>query len=165
MTRILFICMGNICRSPTAEGVVRGLAERAGISSLVEVDSAGTHAYHEGEPPDQRARKVAASRGYDLSALRARCVQAEDFSRFDLVLAMDRQNLAALCRVCPTEHLTKLGLFLGYAEGELALDEVPDPYYGGVEGFEKVLDLCEKAGRGLLESISPAVSGSKTDDR
>lgn len=164
MTRILFICMGNICRSPTAEGVVRGLAERAGISSLVELDSAGTHGYHEGEPPDLRARRVAASRGYDLSASRARRVQAEDFSRFDRVLAMDRQNLAALCRVCPTEYLTKLGLFLGYAEG-LALDEVPDPYYGGVEGFEKVLDLCEKAGLGLLESIAQAASGSKMDDR
>lgn len=143
---------------------MRGLAKRAGISSLVELDSAGTHGYHEGEPPDPRARKVAASRGYDLSALRARRVQAQDFSRFDLVLAMDRQNLAALCRVCPTEHLPKLGLFLGYADG-LALDEVPDPYYGGVEGFEKVLDLCENAGRGLLESIAEAGSGSKTDER
>lgn len=141
---------------------MRVLAERAGASSLVEVGSAGTHGYHEGEPPDQRARKVAASRGYDLSALRARRVQAQDFSRFDLVLAMDRQNLAALCRACPTEHLAKLGLFLDYAEG-LAIDEVPDPYYGGVEGFEKVLDLCEKAGRGLLASIAKADAGSWTD--
>jgi protein-tyrosine phosphatase len=153
MTRILFVCMGNICRSPTAEGVVRLLAERAGMSSLIEVDSAGTHASHEGELPDQRARKAAASRGYNLSGMRARCVKDQDFSRFDRILAMDHQNFSALSRYCPSEHLDKLGLFLDYAEG-LALDEVPDPYYGGPEGFEKVLDLCEQAAKGLIEAIA-----------
>lgn len=152
MTRILLVCMGNICRSPTAEGVLRSLADRAGVSSFIEVDSAGTHGSHEGEAPDPRARKLAASRGYDLSGLRARRVIDRDFSRFDRILAMDRQNLAALRRACPSEHLGKLGLFLDYAEG-LALDEVPDPYYGGAEGFEKVLDLCEQAARGLIETI------------
>ena len=152
MTRILLICMGNICRSPMAEGVLRTLAERAGVSSAVEVDSAGTHGSHEGEPPDLRARKVAASRGYDLSGLRARRVKEQDFSRFDRILAMDRQNLASLRRSCPAEHLSKLGLFLDYAD-DPALDEVPDPYYGGAEGFERVLDLCEQAARGLLESV------------
>jgi protein-tyrosine phosphatase len=153
MTRILFICMGNICRSPMAEGVVRVLAERAGLTSILEVDSAGTHAYHEGEPPDQRARKVAGIRGYDLSGLRARRVNDQDFSRFDRILAMDRQNLAFLVRSCPKEHLSKLGLFLELADG-LVQDEVPDPYYGGVDGFEKVLDLCEQAAQGLVAAIA-----------
>lgn len=135
-----------------AEGVFRALVKRARLSS-VEVDSAGTHAFHEGDPPDQRALKVAASRGYDLSGLRARRIKDQDFSRFDLILAMDRQNLASLRRSCPTEHLSKLALFMDYAD-DLALDEVPDPYYGGTEGFEKVLDLCEMAAHGLVESIS-----------
>lgn len=132
---------------------MRVLAERAGVSSMLEVDSAGTHGSHEGEAPDMRARKVAASRGYDLSDLRARRVREQDFSRFDYILAMDRQNLAALRRSCPAEHLFKLGLFLDYADG-LALDEVPDPYYGGAEGFVNVLDMCEHAARGLIEAIA-----------
>jgi protein-tyrosine phosphatase len=152
MIRILFVCMGNICRSPIAEGVVRVLAKRAGVSSSVEVDSAGTHGNHAGEPPDQRARKVAASRGYDLSGLRARRVKDRDFGDFDRILAMDKQNLASLRRSCPTEHLSKLGLFLDYAQ-DLAVEEIPDPYYGGFEGFEKVLDLCEQAAQGLLKSV------------
>jgi len=156
--------MGNICRSPTAEGVVRALAERAGVSSVVEVDSAGTHGYHEGEPPDLRARKAAASRGYDLSGLRARSVKDQDFSRFDRILAMDRQNLAFLLRTCPTEYQSKLGLFLDYADG-LAVDEVPDPYYGGAEGFEKVLDICEEAARGLIEAIAASASEREADHR
>jgi protein-tyrosine phosphatase len=164
MTRILFVCMGNICRSPTAEGVVRLLAERAGMSSLIEVDSAGTHASHEGELPDQRARKAAASRGYNLSGMRARSVKEQDFSRFDRILAMDRQNFSALSRYCPSEHLAKLGLFLDYAEG-LALDEVPDPYYGGPEGFERVLDLCEQAAKGLIEAIAKSGLESRKDRR
>ena len=145
--------MGNICRSPLAEGVARVLAQRAGLASDLELDSAGTHSYHEGEPPDQRARHVAASHGYDISALRARCVRVQDFSRFDLVLAMDRQNLESLRRACPAEYQPKLRLFLDYAEG-LAIDEVPDPYYGGSEGFEAVLVLCEQAAQGLLKSLA-----------
>lgn len=145
--------MGNICRSPLAEGVVRAQAQRAGLASDLELDSAGTHSYHEGEPPDQRARQVAASHGYNISALRARCVRVQDFSRFDLVLAMDRQNLESLHRACPAEFQPKLHLFLDYAEG-LAIDEVPDPYYGGSEGFEAVLALCEQAAQGLLKSLA-----------
>lgn len=156
MMRILFVCMGNICRSPMAEGVFRALVEQAGLSSSVEVDSAGTHAYHEGESPDPRARTVTASRGYNLSGMRARRVIEADFSRFDLIVAMDRQNLAWLRRSCIAGHQPKLRLFLEFADG-LASDEVPDPYYGGTEGFEKVLDLCETAARGLLAAIS--VSG------
>jgi protein-tyrosine phosphatase len=164
MVRVLFVCMGNICRSPMAEGVVRALAERAGLSSALEVDSAGTHAYHEGEHPDQRARKIAARRGYELSNLRARRVRDQDFSRFDQILAMDRQNLEFLRRLCPPEHVSKLGLFLNYAHG-LAQDEVADPYYGGAEGFENVLDLCEQAARGLIEAIAQSASVSKADRR
>ena len=136
-----------------AEGVFRVLVERAGLSSSIDVDSAGTHASHEGELPDQRARKLAFSRGYDLSALRARRVKEQDFSRFDLIVAMDHQNLDYLRRNCPAEYLSKLHLFLEFADG-LASDEVPDPYYGGTEGFEKVLDLCEIAARGLMAAIS-----------
>jgi protein-tyrosine phosphatase len=153
MIRILFICMGNVCRSPTAEGVLRVLAERAGLTFILEVDSAGTHTNHEGELPDPRARKAAASRGYELSSARARRVKDLDFRYFDRILAMDRQNLEFLHRSCPTEHLFKLGLFLDNADG-LALDEVPDPYFGGAEGFEKVLDLCEQGARGLLVAIT-----------
>lgn len=151
--KILMVCMGNICRSPLAEGVVRHLADHAGMAAAIEVDSAGTLAYHAGEQPDPRARKVAASRGYDLSGMRARRVAEDDFAHFDLVLAMDRQNLAALERVCPDEHLHKLRLFMDYAEGSDA-DEIPDPYYGGPDGFERVLDMCEAAARGLIGSIA-----------
>ncbi|MCX7172785.1 MAG: low molecular weight phosphotyrosine protein phosphatase [Proteobacteria bacterium] len=148
--RIVFVCMGNICRSPTAEGVMRALVERAGLAQHYELDSAGTHAYHLGNPPDPRSLKAAALRGYDFSALRARQICADDFMRFDLVLAMDRDNLAQLQRACPPELRNKLGLFLDYAE-ECDDDEVPDPYYDGPEGFERVLDLAEAAAQGLIE--------------
>ena len=153
MMKILMVCMGNICRSPLAEGVVRRLVDRAGMSAFVEVDSAGTLAYHAGEQPDPRAKKVAASRGYDLSGMRARRVAEDDFSHFDLVLAMDKQNLSALERVCPDEYLNKLGLFMEYAK-DPEHDEIPDPYYGGPDGFERVLDMCEAASQGLIASIS-----------
>jgi len=123
------------------------------MAPFVEVDSAGTLAYHAGEQPDPRARKVAASRGYDLSRMRARRVAGDDFAHFDLILAMDRQNLVALERVCPEEHAHKLKLFMDYAP-DRAEDEIPDPYYGGPDGFEHVLDLCESAARGLIESIA-----------
>ena len=149
MLKILMVCMGNICRSPMAEAVVRALVERAGLSDGFEVDSAGTHAYHVGEAPDMRARQVAAKRGYDLSGLRARKIRDGDFGSFDLILAMDRANLAALERVCPEEYRSKMKLFMSYAEGVDA-EEVPDPYYSSIEGFAYALDLCEAAGRGLL---------------
>lgn len=153
MKKILFVCMGNICRSPTAEGVLRVLAEREGIDGL-EVDSAGTHAYHVGEPPDPRSCLTASQRGYDLSALRARRISARDFTYFDLILAMDRDNLAVLLRGCPAEHRHKLGLFLEYANN-VDDDEVPDPYYGGEAGFTRVLHLIEEAGRGLIGALRP----------
>jgi len=152
--RILFVCMGNICRSPTAEGVARTLAETRGLAARFEFDSAGTHDYHVGRPPDPRARAAAAQRGYDLSTLRARQVDASDFERFDRILAMDRDNLALLRKACPDEQRGKLALFLGFST-RFDLAEVPDPYYGGPEGFERVLDLVEDAVQGLLDDPSP----------
>lgn len=150
MVRILFVCMGNICRSPTAEGVMRALVNGAGLGERFELDSAGTHGYHIGEPPDSRSQRAAARRGYDISLLRARQVKVDDFGRFDLVLAMDRDNLMLLQRACPQPHLPKVKLFLEYA-ADAGTDEVPDPYYGGADGFETVLDLCEAAARGVIE--------------
>jgi protein-tyrosine phosphatase len=143
--------MGNICRSPTAEGVVRAYVERAGLDKDVEVDSAGTHAYHVGEAPDPRSRKAAAERGYELGQLRARRVTTADFLRFDYILAMDRDNLAMLRKACPAEEQHRLGLFLDHARADE--DEVPDPYYGGPEGFERVLDLIEDGATGLIEVL------------
>jgi protein-tyrosine phosphatase len=144
--------MGNICRSPTAEGVLRTLVEREGLDAFFEIDSAGTHGYHVGEPPDVRTRKAAARRGYDLSQLRARRVNDLDFMHFDCILAMDWDNLSLLQRACPTEHRHKLGLFLEYA-ANFDDEEVPDPYYGGDEGFERVLDLVEDAAQGLIAAM------------
>ena len=150
--------MGNICRSPIAEAVTRMLAQRQGLAPGLDLDSAGTHGhYHAGEAPDARARRVAARRGYDLSRLRARPVIDADFDRFDRILAMDEANLAALQRLCPEEFRPKLGLFLNYATG-LGITEIPDPYYGAESGFERVVDLCELAARGLLADLAPRQS-------
>jgi protein-tyrosine phosphatase len=149
--RILFVCLGNICRSPTAEGVLRALAAREAPELPLEVDSAGTADYHVGQPPDPRTRAAAQRRGYDLSALRARTVDAADFERFDLILAMDRENLGALKRRAPSHAHERLRLFLEFAPD--APEDVPDPYYGGPNGFEEVLDLVEAAARGLLAHL------------
>lgn len=154
VVKILFVCMGNICRSPTAEGVARICIEKAGLSGHFELDSAGTHAYHVGEPPDTRAQKAAKGRGYDLSGLRARQVKAADFLRFDRILAMDRDNLALLMQACPPDQQHRLALFLDFGS-DPGVREVPDPYYGGSEGFEYVLDLAEDASRGLIEALRP----------
>ncbi len=151
--KILFVCTGNICRSPTAEGVARGLATKQGVDHLFEFDSAGTHGYHVGDPPDPRTVAAAARRGYDLSPLRARRVTEFDFVRFDHVLAMDREHLELLQRACPRLHHNKLGLFLEYRQA-FDEDEVPDPYYGGVQGFEQVLDLVEDAAAQLIRTLS-----------
>ena len=153
MTRVLFVCTGNICRSPTAEGVARHFIDTGGLGDLIEVDSAGTHGYHVGEAPDPRTRKVAQQRGYDLSALRARQREVFDFQRFDLVLAMDRGHLEAMRRLCPEVYRPRLALFMDYAP-DSAFDEVPDPYYGGPRGFDVVLDMCESGVRGLLDTLS-----------
>jgi len=151
-TRVLFVCMGNICRSPTAEGVFRQLAREAGLEEAVRIDSAGTHDYHVGKAPDERAQAAALGRGFDLSPLRARQVEERDFLEFDHILAMDRENLANLQRLCPPVHRHKIRLFLSYSN-RFAEREVPDPYYGGRQGFDHVLDLVEDASRGLLASL------------
>ena len=149
---VLFVCLGNICRSPTADAVLGRKVEALGLQSRLLVDSAGTGDWHVGEPPDPRAQQHAARRGYDLSALRARQVAVEDFHRFDFILAMDRNNLAELERMRPRGHAGELGLFLRYGGDARAL-EVPDPSYGGEQGFEEVLDLIEAAADGLLAHI------------
>ena len=149
--RVLFVCLGNICRSPTAEGVMRHRLQQAGLAAQVAVDSAGTAAWHIGKAPDPRTCAAAAQRGYRLHELRARQVQAEDFARFDLILAMDHDNLRELQRLRPDSAGAELDLLL--RRGGLAEHEVPDPYYGGSDGFERVLDLVESACERLIEQI------------
>jgi protein-tyrosine phosphatase len=153
--RILFVCLGNICRSPTAEVVFRAVAAREAPELVLEIDSAGTAGYHVGELPDRRTRQAAARRGYDLSGLRARVVEPRDFEHFDLILAMDRENLRALERRAPVHARERLRLFLEFAP-DAGIAEVPDPYYGGPNGFEDVLDLIEAASRGLIEHLRRA---------
>lgn len=150
--RILFVCLGNICRSPSAEAVLRALAAREAPELSIEVDSAGTAGYHIGDPPDPRSQEAARRRGYDMARLRARIVQPEDFERFDLLLAMDRSNLEVLRRRAPPAYRERVRLFMEFAP-EAGLLEVPDPYYGGPTGFEQVLDLVEAASRGLLDHL------------
>ena len=151
--RVLFVCLGNICRSPTAEGVLRGIAAREFAGVPLYVDSAGTADYHVGDPPDRRTVAAARRRGYDLSSLRARRVAPADFENFDYILAMDRANLAELEQVGQGIIGGRLSLFLEFAP-ELRVDEVPDPYYGGTEDFERVLDLCEAGARALLRRLA-----------
>jgi protein-tyrosine phosphatase len=151
-TSVLFVCMGNICRSPTAEGVFRHYVVEAGLDEQIVIDSAGTHAYHVGNPPDRRAKAAAERRGISLGNLRARRVSDVDFERFDYIIAMDEDNIAHLKDESPPEHRSKVRLFLEFSSGRER--EVPDPYYGGAAGFERVLDLVEEASRGLLETLS-----------
>jgi protein-tyrosine phosphatase len=149
---VLFVCMGNICRSPTAEGVFRHFVNEAGLAEKIDVDSAGTHAYHVGEPPDRRANAAAERRGVSLADIKARRIADSDFERFDYIIAMDEENQARLIDQAPDEYRDKVQLFLSYAS--VSETEVPDPYYGGAAGFERVLDLVEEASRGLLETLS-----------
>ena len=150
--RILFVCMGNICRSPTAEGVFRRLVAERAPGMAIEVDSAGTHDYHVGDPPDPRSIAAASRRGVDLSHLRARMVSDEDFERFDLIIAMDRLNRATLLDRSPEPFRERIRLFMEFA-GSGDIEDVPDPYYGGAPGFERVLDLAEEAAAGLLDEV------------
>jgi len=152
MTKVLFVCLGNICRSPTAHGVFLKVLSDNGLIAKVEVDSAGTHAHHIGEAPDPRSQKVALGRGVDLSELRARKVKPSDYGHYDYILAMDNENLDILNSDCPVEHREKVKLFLEFAVNRKER-EVPDPYYGGAGGFDHVLDLVEAASLGLLEEI------------
>ena len=149
---VLFVCMGNICRSPTVEGVFRQRVARDLRDWTIEIDSAGTHAYHVGKPPDARARRAAERRGIDLSDLRARRVVERDFARFDLVLAMDPLNVAVLEEVCPADFHSRIRLLMEFAPA-IDRDDVPDPYYGGDIGFEYVLDLAEEASTGLIAHL------------
>ncbi len=150
--RILLVCMGNICRSPTAEAVLRSCFSISGLGATVEVDSAGTHGYHVGEAPDIRTQRAAAIRGYNLSQLRARKVARQDLDYFDLILAMDRSNLDNLRRLARPDQLAKIRLFMEFSR-QFDDDEVPDPYYGLGHGFDLVLDMVEDAAQGLIEHI------------
>lgn len=147
---VLFVCMGNICRSPTVEGVFRQVVARELPDTAIWIDSAGTHAYHVGQPPDSRAQRAALKRGIDLSALRARRVIEADFSTFDLVLAMDLLNVTVMEEICPPEFRDRIRLLMEFAPSA-GREDVPDPYYGGSKGFEHVLDLAEEASAGLVE--------------
>lgn len=150
--RVLFVCLGNICRSPTAEGVCRHLVEQRGWRGRVVVDSAGTGAWHAGQPPDRRSQLEARGRGIDLSKQRARAVELRDFEYFDAILAMDSDNLTALRRLCPPQYAHKVAALLAYAPNQTHAD-VPDPYYGGEDGFRQVFDLIEAGCTGFLQSI------------
>lgn len=151
-TSVLFVCMGNICRSPTAEGVFRKLVADAGLADSIASDSAGTHAFHSGSAPDRRAQAAAERRGFVLSDIRSRAITADDFERHDYIIAMDLDNLEILHEHAGDEHSSKVKLFLQFTEGD-PQSEVPDPYYGGSAGFERVLDLVEQASRDLLETL------------
>lgn len=152
--RVLMVCTGNICRSPTAQGVLRQRLARAGLADRVAVDSAGTHGYHSGEGPDPRAVKAAAARGYDLRSLRARPVLPPDFTQFQLVLAMDENHLVWLQRKAPPGLHTRIELLMPHGRRYADERNVPDPYYGGPAGFERVLDLVEDACDGLLDHLT-----------
>ena len=158
--KILFVCTGNICRSPTAEGILRHLVNQVGMGQRIDVDSAGTHGdYHQGEAPDPRSLRHAARRGYDLKKLRARRVLASDFVEFDLLIGMDNDNMAWLTRSCPPPLRGKLRSLMQYASNFPGVTEVPDPYVGGDEGFEQVLDLLEDAMQGLLRELNAGAGG------
>ncbi len=152
MIKVLFVCLGNICRSPTACGVFASQVAESGLSDLIRVDSAGTSGWHNGASPDRRSMQYAAQHGYDLSFIRSRQVNRQDFIEQDLILAMDNENLDSLRQMCPPEHAHKLRLFLEFAD--LPVAEVPDPYYGGSEGFARVLNLVELGGLALLEHLT-----------
>ena len=152
MVRVLFICLGNICRSPTGQGVFQDLVDRKDLNNRITIDSAGTAAYHIGEPPDPRSQAAASLRGFDISDQRARRVEVKDFEKFDYLLAMDAANKETLMRLCPPGSEHKVHLMMDFGEGTKGQD-VPDPYYVGGEGFEVVLDLIENASNGLLEEI------------
>ncbi|WP_246116764.1 low molecular weight protein-tyrosine-phosphatase [Denitrobaculum tricleocarpae] len=151
--QVLFVCTGNICRSPSAESVLRRGLEAAGLSEQILVDSAGTHAYHTGDSPSKMAQRSGAKRGYDLSGLRAREVTAEDFENFDVISAMDRGHVEFLRQLCPPARTQRIQLFLNHAPQPLQGQDVPDPYGGGAEDYERTLDLIEEGMKGLIEHL------------
>ncbi len=151
-TRVLMVCLGNLCRSPTAEAMLRKKVHEAGLDDRIEVDSAGTADYHVGSPPDRRAIAHGERRGLAMAQLRGRQVSRDDFDRFDVILAMDDDNLAGLQRIRPADSRAQVALLMSYAP-QAGSREVPDPYYGGAEGFETVLDLVESAADGFIASV------------
>mgnify|MGYP003586188282 CR=1 FL=1 len=153
------VCMGNICRSPTAQGVLEHLVRQSDLQASIAVDSAGTHSYHIGHAPDARSQQHALTRGYDLSAQRARQLQRQDFTDFDWVLVMDAGNEHLARQLCPPEQQHKIRLLASFCQKHTA-HEVPDPYYGGAAGFEAVLDLCEDACAGFLRHVQQELSGN-----
>lgn len=152
MFRVLFVCSGNICRSPTAEGVFLNLVGSRNLESKVGADSAGTGAWHEGQEPDARSQQTALARGIDISGQRARAVRGDDFAAFDMIVAMDSSHFQSLSRNCPPAHADRLRLFMDYAP-ETGITDVPDPYYGAGGGFARVFDMIEAASKGLLRDI------------
>lgn len=153
MKKLLLVCMGNICRSPMAQAVAQKMAFDAGLSKQLKFDSAGTHMQRVGERPDPRAAQTLSRRGYEIGRIRSRKMTVQDFAHFDLILAMDANNLEDLRQRCSPESQGKLRLFLEFAEG-LGPTEIPDPYYGNAEGFERVLDLCEAGAKGLIKHLA-----------
>ncbi len=149
MNKILVVCMGNICRSPTGEAVLRAKAQELGLP--VKIDSAGTIGFHAGKAPDPRAKLAGEERGYSFKGIKARKVKVKDFEKFDMILAADRANVADLLDICPSEHSDKVSLFLSHSNSDY--DEIPDPYYGGAGGFELVLDLIEEAADAILQKL------------
>ncbi len=158
MRSILFVCLGNICRSPTAEGVFRTKAEQAGLTEQLFIDSAGTSAYHVGEEPDLRSQQEALAHGYNLSYIRSRKVELEDFEKFDLIIAMDQSNLTNLKLLNSNGYNSKLKLFLKDYAADLKITDVPDPYYGGAKGFSHVVKLIEQASDGLIHTLQKELS-------
>ncbi|MCX4029426.1 low molecular weight phosphotyrosine protein phosphatase [Endozoicomonas sp. SM1973] len=152
MINVMFVCLGNICRSPTAHGIFQQMVVDDGLADRIQVASSGTSAYHIGEPPDGRSQQAASQRGYDLSWIRAQQVTLDDLEAYDYILAMDKNNLSALKQLAPVNHHNKLKLFMSFAQQQSEM-EVPDPYYGGANGFAQVLDLVEMAAQGLLQQI------------
>lgn len=153
MIRVLFVCTGNICRSPTAEGIFKKIINEHGLAEKIYIDSAGTHNYHLGEAPDKRSQLVAKKHGVDLSLLKARQITTEDFEKFDYIIAMDHYNVECLHSVCPEHYQQRISLLLTYADNDLLSDEVPDPYYGEGDGFQYVYELILESLLGLLASI------------
>ena len=149
---VLFVCLGNICRSPSAEGVFRHCVENSDLQLNVKIDSAGTANYHSGDPPDSRAISVAASRGINLKNLRARQIRRSDFQQFDYIIAMDRHNYSDLISLAPRDHHCRIQLFLDFTDN-WSEREIPDPYYGGPQGFERAFDMINDASKGLIKDI------------
>ncbi len=162
--RVLMVCTGNICRSPTAEGVLRAKLQRQGLQDRVTVDSAGTHGYHTSEAPDPRAIKHAAQRGYDISRLKARPVSDEDFRHFDWLVAMDETHLTWLQKRQPPDTTARIDLLMAYARLHADVPEIPDPYYGGAAGFDRVLDLVEDACEGLAAHLARQAAAQRPPD-